>query len=140
MKTSKQESSAMATVRAQTKRAIIVQFLVTGPAHRITHAFDFNFCAKPQALPFGVLWQNKLRLPHLSRKRVARIEAATLQGLSIFTLNRHAKNTGDSGYTVICKPNNQSAVTSVFVRPDEGWPHAIANAAADPVKPGGKCL
>lgn len=47
--------SAMTAICAQAERAIIIQFLVTGPAHRVAHALDFNFGAKPQTLPFQVL-------------------------------------------------------------------------------------
>ena len=57
-------------IGAQCERAVIVQFLVASPAHRIAHSLDFNLGSKFQPFPICDVRKDELRLPNLARYRV----------------------------------------------------------------------
>ena len=54
-------------VGTQCERAVIVQFLMTRPPHRIAHSLYFDLASEFQAFPICPLRQHKLRLPNLAR-------------------------------------------------------------------------
>ena len=54
-------------VRTQCERAIIVQLLVTSPAHGIAHSLYFNLSSQVQSFPIGDVWKHELCLPNLAR-------------------------------------------------------------------------
>jgi hypothetical protein len=54
-------------VGTQRERAIIVQLLVTSPAHRTAHSLYLNLSPKFQSFPIGDVRKHKLGLPNLSR-------------------------------------------------------------------------
>src|ERR1700735_4115349 len=66
-------------IRTQSEGAIVIQFLMASPTHRISHAFHFNLGLKTCSLPLCSFRQHELRLPDLSGKRVAGIEAAACE-------------------------------------------------------------
>src|SRR5215467_5547414 len=71
-------SDSAMQVGTQGEGAIVVQFLVAGPANRIPHALHFDLGPKLQPLEFRPLGQNKLRLAYFSRQGIAGIEASAL--------------------------------------------------------------
>jgi hypothetical protein len=48
------------------ERAVIVQLLVTSPAHGIAHSLDLNLRFQLQSFPIGNVWKHELRLPNLA--------------------------------------------------------------------------
>src|SRR2546429_8902739 len=63
-------------VGTQCKRAVIVQFLVTSPAHGIAHSLDLDLRSKFQSLPIRRVRKHELRLANLARQRVSGIQTA----------------------------------------------------------------
>src|SRR3974377_1052316 len=115
-------------VGTQCERAILVELLMTSPAHRVSHTFHFYFCLEFQSFEFCPLWQYKLRLSELSRNRVTGVQASTTQHLTVFALDsdsQHSRNTGDS---IICETNNQPEIAAILIAPDHRWSHAVTNA------------
>ena len=53
-------------VGTQCERAVIVQLLVTSPAHGIAHALYFNFRSEFQSFPIGDVWKHELCLPNFA--------------------------------------------------------------------------
>jgi len=54
-------------VGTQGERAVIVQFLVTSPPHRITHSFYLYLSSKFQSFPFDGVRNHELCLSNLAR-------------------------------------------------------------------------
>jgi hypothetical protein len=60
-------SDLLTEVGMQRERAVIVQLLVTSPAHGIAHSLDLDLSSKLQAFPIGDVRKHELCLPNLAR-------------------------------------------------------------------------
>src|SRR5215510_2890571 len=130
----------MVKVRTKAQRTVTVQFLLTSPTYRITHAFHLNFRSQSQALPLRSFRQRKLRLPDLSGQGISSIQATALERFSVLALDGHAQCARNTGNTIVCKTHNQPQVARVLIAPNQRWPYAITNSSINPVKPSRKCL
>ncbi len=54
-------------VGAEGERAVVVQLLVTSPAHGIAHSLYLNLSSKFQSFPIGDVRNHELCLPNLAR-------------------------------------------------------------------------
>src|SRR5580692_10186509 len=57
----------LSQVGTQCERAVIVQFLVTSPAHGIAHSLYLNLSSKFQSFPIYDVRKHELCLPNLAR-------------------------------------------------------------------------
>src|ERR1700734_1343426 len=121
-------------IGTQRERAILVQFLVTCPAHGIAHSLHFNLSSKLQPFPIGHVRKHKLCLANLSRQRIAGVQTTAREHLPVRALHAHPQYARHARDAVICEADNQPQVTIVRIAPDERGPHPIANSAIDPVK------
>src|SRR5580704_1530312 len=121
-------------VGTQGERAIIVQLLVTSPAHAVAHSLYLNLSSKFQAFPICRVRKHELRLPNLARQRITGVQTTAGEHLSVLALHGHSQYARHARDAVIGKANDQPHVTAVGIAPDERRPHPIANAAINPVE------
>jgi hypothetical protein len=58
-------------VGAQCERAVVVQLLMTSPAHGIAHSLYLNLSSEFQSFPICDVRKHELRLANLARQRVS---------------------------------------------------------------------
>src|SRR5580693_8275232 len=121
-------------IRTQRERAVIVQLLVTSPAHGIAHALYLDLSSKFQAFPLVEVRKHELRLPNLARQRVTGVETAALEQISVLALDVHPQYPRHSRDSVICEADNQPQSSGVLIAPDERRPHPITDAAIDVIE------
>src|SRR5438067_3103528 len=121
-------------VGAQGERAVVVQLLVTSPAHGIAHCFYFDRSSKFQSFPILDIRQHKLCLPNLARQGIASVQTTALKHLSVLCLHGHPQYARHTRDAIIGKTDDQPQVIAILVAPDKRRPHAITNLTIDPVK------
>src|SRR6266700_348731 len=77
----------------------------------------------------------KLGLAHLSGHRVAELHADALQRFDGFVFHGDAQHARNAGNAVIGEATDQPQVAGVFVTPDKGRSHVVANPAIDAIEP-----
>src|SRR5271168_4477 len=124
----------LAEVGTQGERAVLVQLLVTSPAHGIAHSLYLNLSSKFQSFPIGDVWQHELGLANLAGQWVTCVETTALEHLSVLALDRNSQYARHAGDSVVGETDNQAQGGGVFVAPDERRPHSVADSAIDPVE------
>src|SRR5437660_1117867 len=100
-------------VGTQCERAVIVQLLVTSPAHWIAHSLNLDLGSKFQSLPTRRGRKHELCLANLARQRVSGVQTTAGEHLSILALDGHPQYARHARDAVIFVDNYQPQVTSV---------------------------
>src|SRR5262245_34573332 len=95
-------------VGAQGQRAILVKPVVTGPTHRISLAFDFQFGLELEAIPFSAFRKHEQGLPDAARHRIAGIETSTRTNATVIARYGDSQDARHAGNAIVHEANNQA--------------------------------